>query len=164
MVCYIVGISESAFFGKDQTWCLLKGGHKYEGRAMCHVTRLPKKQSWYVAHEHVERMSCSSWICVCFLCVYSTLYNHSYRLSIHYQKKNSPLIRRAVSNCLVIFFGDSGNRGHLPYLMASCTSFAVCPFLLLINSNPEALLLTQQKSKGRFRKQGLKHGVPIDIP
>eukprot|EP00435_Cladocopium_sp_Y103_P038661 s1144_g10.t1 len=32
------------------------------------------------------------------------------------------------------------NKGHLAYLMASCTSFAVCPFLLLINSTPDALI------------------------
>ncbi|CAK9039758.1 unnamed protein product [Durusdinium trenchii] len=31
------------------------------------------------------------------------------------------------------------NKGHLAYLMAACTSSAVLPFLLLINSQPEAL-------------------------
>eukprot|EP00913_Durusdinium_trenchii_P024002 g22541.t1 len=34
---------------------------------------------------------------------------------------------------------EQGNKGHLAYLMAACTSSAVLPFLLLINSQPEAL-------------------------
>eukprot|EP00434_Breviolum_minutum_P000178 symbB.v1.2.000150.t1/scaffold9.1/size550961/6 len=42
------------------------------------------------------------------------------------------------------------NRGHLPYLMASCTSFAVCPFLLLINSNPEALISQTDAAQGAW--------------
>ncbi|CAE7562671.1 unnamed protein product [Symbiodinium natans] len=34
------------------------------------------------------------------------------------------------------------NKGHLAYLMSCCTAFAVCPFLLLINSSPGALQAT----------------------
>ncbi|CAE7857708.1 SV2A, partial [Symbiodinium microadriaticum] len=60
------------------------------------------------------------------------------------------------ASCLVWALGGAAlgqriynrNKGHLAYLMSCCTAFAVCPFLLLINSSPDSLQTLPEDGQG----------------